>query len=376
MKTSNSILAKAINEADTVKAAALKNASEVLLEAFRPQIKKQIRQFSEQLNLDSPTPSNFDQDANGAGVPNIEDDINQGGAGVPVLEQDDEFVDDEIIEQEDDLEDPEEIVETDEEETDDEEEKDDEDDEDDKKEKSVKEQYEDEDDEIIEIDDELEDEEMMEQDFEDDEDIIEQDDLDDELDDEVMEQDLNFDDEEMIEQDDFSDDDEIIEIEDEDEDDEIMEQFEDDEESVDTNVSFDSSMKQAANESFTKVRRLRNENLKLKRGIGILRKKLAEVNLFNQKLAYSMKTINKRPNISRAQKRSIIEQFDNCKNLREVKLTFNTINKTFHQKQKPVLKKGRISESVKRTLNNVRNAKLNSTGSSTNRMLKLAGISE
>lgn len=351
MQKSNSILAKAINEADTIKAGALRNANELLMEMFQPKIKEYLNKaVNEQMSTQEATPSGFDTDAGEDGVENPEDTINVGGEGAPLLEQ------------EDDLEDPDEIVEIDDEDEDDlmdEQMNPDPEDED------SLDEYDDEIDDLEEQDDiDLDDEDSIEEqeDFEDEDSLDEQDEFDSLDDDDIVE----IDDELLESADDDSDDDD-------DDDDEVNEDYND------VNISQDEDVPMAANESFLRRvnRKLKRENAMLKKqtrinnfGIKKLKSKLSEVNLFNQKLAYSMRAINRNGGLTTNEKRNIIAQFDNCKSLREVKLTYNAINK-FGKKNS----RGKISESTRRMFNKINENKSNKPSSSfDSRTLKMAGL--
>jgi len=366
MNKSNSNLAKAINEADTIKAGALRNANDLLIEQFRPKIKNFINSaLNEQaLGLDETVPSDFDPSAGEDGVENPQNTINVGGGGIPLTEQEEE-----------DLENPEDIVEQDNVDFDDEE---------------IVEQ------EDINLDDEniseqedidLDDEDISEQDIDlDDEDISEQEDID--LDDEDISEQVNdfndLDDDAIIEIDDEElDDDSISEEDDKD----VTDDEDDIDEDVDVNSAYSDEILNSTNESrnFRKLKieyrnlkranaNLKRENAKYNKGILILRKRLQDVNLFNEKLSYSMKVINNKPNLSQKQKRSIVEQFDNCKNIREVKITFNAINKFSKPSvQKTVPQRG-LNESTRRIFRNINENRTNKNSGNDSRMMQLAGL--
>lgn len=349
MKKSNSILVKAINEADTIKAGALKNANELLFEMFQPKIKKYINKAVNEELMSSPetVTSDFDQDDAISNTENPEATINTGGQGAPVLETEEGDEDDEVIDEQID---------------------------------------DDDDDEIVEVD---------ETDLQDDEDLTEDIDLDD--DDSMDEQDVDLDDDDIVEDFNSLDDDDIVEIDDNllDSDD-VDEQVMDDDDIIDeedldgdiNNNDEDEELAEGLYESKRKLRRLAMENRKLKavnrrlknesakttKGFEILRRKLAEVNLFNQKLSYSMKAINNHGSLSSSEKKGIVEQFDRCNNLREVQLTFNAINK-FKNKKRTT---GNMNEGTRRMLNKINENKKtssnNNNGSFSSRSLRMAGL--
>lgn len=349
MKKSNSILVKAINEADTIKAGALKNANELLFEMFQPKIKKYINKAVNEELMSSPetVTSDFDQDDSISNTENPEDTINTGGKGAPVLESEDGDEDDEIVDEQVDTEED--------------------------------------DEEIIEVD---------ETDLEDD-DLSEQLDLDGE-EDTLEEQDIDLDDEDIVEDFNALDDDDIVEIDDnlldgeDDMDEQVMDDDNDtlDEVDIDGDINDEDEIAEGLYESKRNLRKLKLENRKLRminrrlknesakttKGFEILRRKLAEVNLFNQKLSYSMKAINNQGSISTSEKKSIVEQFDRCNNLREVQITFNALNK-FNKKKRVA---SNMNEGTRRMLNKINENKKttssNNNGSFSSRSLRMAGL--
>jgi hypothetical protein len=80
--------------------------------------------------------------------------------------------------------------------------------------------------------------------------------------------------------------------------------------------------------------------------VGTLREQLTEMNLFNAKLLYVNKLLQ-RPSMTPAKRRTIIEALDKASNLREVKLLYRSLTESLSTDSK---KKKSISESRRRSL--------------------------
>lgn len=97
---------------------------------------------------------------------------------------------------------------------------------------------------------------------------------------------------------------------------------------------------------------LTSENKKLKSALNeyskafkVLKTQLTEVNLLNAKLLYTNKLF-KAHTLNNTQKMKVIEQFDLAKTIREVKLTFNSMNESINLTNVDVPKKSTIAEGL------------------------------
>lgn len=382
MKKSNSLLSKAINEAETIRAGAMKNAHEILFNTFQPKIKSLFNEvLKEQVGvvnqdpMDGPEPAKYDQDKADSDLQNPENAMHAEGDG-PELLEDEGFEnpdgDDELPEQDD-----EELVVTD-----------------------LPEQGDDElnFDELPEQDDEFADAPADELPEQGDEFEAPADELpeqgDEEVDDFMLpEQDDEFTDapEDMPEQDDEFATDEVEEGCDltEQEDDEFAlpegEEIDvvDDEtipEQTNVNPSMDQDVKKLANENRNlkvKVNNLVKRNKELAEGVENLRKKISEVSLFNAKVGAANK-ITSYKGLSEGQKIKMLEAFDKCRNIREVKLTYTNFKNFVRslEDRKRVTESRKVNK-IQRTLSskNVATAKRSAIMSEEQRKtLKLAGI--
>lgn len=134
----------------------------------------------------------------------------------------------------------------------------------------------------------------------------------------------------------------------------------------------------------TEVRRLRKENAKLVRennqaykAVTELKKAINEVNLVNAKLMFITRTVREYP-LTEAQQTRVLNSFDRCNSVREVKLVYTTIAESFNKK--PIAKK-KIAEGASsrpvRAVNPTRTDREKQNineGLTINRFQQLAGI--
>ena len=344
----NSILAKALNEADTIRAGALKNAQDLLFSAFEPQFKKMWNNvLSEQVGvhnqdpMDGPEDGKYHQTEKEADLVNPEKAMHKEGDGPELLEQeefDDELEENNIAEQDEDEEDLEEG--------------------------SISEQDDEEDDEFLEqldIDDDLEMDEQEEE--EDDFEIEEQADDEDDFD-----LDEAADDEEELEED------AVIEVVDD-----ISEAEEDDEldEQQAVTVAKDKASIQAANESLKKkLRNALTENKKLEAGIAKLSSRINEVNLFNAKVACANRIISTKT-VNENVKKSALKTLDKCKTIKEIKITYLNF-KNFASANRNKGTNIHETRNINAMKNRTSGLKPSNTASKAenNKMLRLAGLSD
>lgn len=114
-------------------------------------------------------------------------------------------------------------------------------------------------------------------------------------------------------------------------------------------------------------RRIQNENRQLKR-------RLAESNLFNAKLIYVNRLFEGR-NVSKKQRRRIVEAMDNAKTLRDAKLLYRSITQALNKNKSGRLSEGkvRLAGSASRTTSSAQPAQ---NGVEIQRWHTLAGLTE
>jgi hypothetical protein len=389
MKEKNSsILTKALNEADTIRAGAMKNAQDILFQAFQPHFKQMFENVvNEQVGvvnqdpMAGPEASKYDQDKAEADLVNPSNAMHKEGDGPELLEQEDD-VDLDLEEQEGA--DDEDFLEQLEAETGDE---------------PIEEQEEDLDlEEQAEADADdlnLEQEDIddleVEQDETDDLDLEEQADETDDLDleEQVEDDDMDFD---MSEQADDVDDlqfeqDDIEVVDDETSEQEDMEDLDlEEQDTPNVNISKDAASKTAANENKklkvqnsrlkSRVNSLLKENQKLNIGVTKLANKISEVTLFNAKVACANRVLSIR-GLNEDSKVTVLNTLDKCKNIREVKVAYTSFKnflRTNSVKRTNSIKESRNIAALRTKTVGYR--KTNVISEADNKMLRLAGLKD
>jgi hypothetical protein len=143
------------------------------------------------------------------------------------------------------------------------------------------------------------------------------------------------------------------------------EHFWNDEEGVDFKDWTVKEAKQAFAQLKSRNSSLVKENADYKKAYTILREKLQEVNLFNNKLLYTQKLLGSKE-LNNKQRLGIIEAFDRAENIREVELVYRSLSESFKIA-------GVVSESKQERASVAKSSRL-STPSST--LLKEAVLNE
>ena len=162
-------------------------------------------------------------------------------------------------------------------------------------------------------------------------------DVDDDAGDEEGEEDLEeMDIEEVIEIiEDEEDDDEDIDVDiDVDKDDEEDDDEEDDDEEDDDDMDEDqkyggnkgdeSRSKRDFEAAIAENKSLKKQNARYEKALTFLKKRIDEVNLFNARLA-AASDVMKAVTLTKEEKEQVVDHFDSCKNVNEVKRTFNVV---------------------------------------------------
>ena len=154
-------------------------------------------------------------------------------------------------------------------------------------------------------------------------------DVDDDAGDEEGEEDLEeLDIEEVIEIiEDEEDDDEDIDVDidvdkDDDEDDEEDDDI--DEGEYGGNKGDESRSKRDFESTVAENKELRKQNARYEKALTFLKKRIDEVNLFNARLA-AASDVMKAVTLTKEEKEQVVDHFDSCKNVNEVKRTFNVV---------------------------------------------------
>lgn len=200
--------------------------------------------------------------------------------------------------------------------------------------------------------DDFEDDDLEDYEGDDDDDL---EDLDDgaymEMGDPIGDEDLGLDDEE---EDDVI---EVVEAEHEDED-------EDEDEDMEEQVA---EAKKSIRALTTANRKLAVENAKLAKVVSRLKDTLEEVNLFNTKLKASM-SLFKNVALTNEEKEKVIDRFDECDNVAEIKRTYSVMKEAYNYSNKKT-KRNRVSRP-----NTQKTRTINENDQTVSRMTELAGL--
>ena len=201
-------------------------------------------------------------------------------------------------------------------------------------------------------------------------------DVDDDAGDEEDEEDLDeMDIEEVIEiiEDDEEDDDEEIDVDVDVEDDD----GDDDEEDLDEDEDFggnkgdESRSKRDFESAIKENKSLKKENARYAKALSFLKKRIDEVNLFNARLA-AASDVMKAVSLTKEEKEAVVEHFDSCKNVREVKRTFKVLTEAYKGSSK-ASKKVRVDRPNVQSVISEETQKTE-TDSQFDRMAQLAGL--
>ena len=157
-------------------------------------------------------------------------------------------------------------------------------------------------------------------------------DVDDDAGDEEGEEDLEeMDIEEVIEiiEDEEEDDDEDIDVDidvdkDDDDDDEEDDDDMDEDQKYGGNKGDESRSKRDFEAAIAENKSLKKQNARYEKALTFLKKRIDEVNLFNARLA-AASDVMKAVTLTKEEKEQVVDHFDSCKNVNEVKRTFNVV---------------------------------------------------
>jgi len=159
-------------------------------------------------------------------------------------------------------------------------------------------------------------------------------DVDDDAGDEEGEEDLEeLDIEEVIEiiEDEEEDDDEDIDVDiDVDKDDDDDDDEDEDDDDIDEDQKYggnkgdESRSKRDFEAAIAENKSLKKQNARYEKALTFLKKRIDEVNLFNARLA-AASDVMKAVTLTKEEKEQVVDHFDSCKNVNEVKRTFNVV---------------------------------------------------
>ena len=182
---------------------------------------------------------------------------------------------------------------------------------------------------------------------------------------------------EIIEDDEDDDDDEEIDIDvdvdsDEDDDDDDVDEaaYEEDEE-YGGNKGDESRSKRDYESAIRENKSLKKENARYAKALTFLKKRIDEVNLFNARLA-AASDVMKKVSLTKAEKETVVEHFDSCKSVNEIKRTFQVLTEAYKANDK-TSKKVRVDHPNVHSVISEETQKTESE-SQFDRMAQLAGL--
>ena len=182
---------------------------------------------------------------------------------------------------------------------------------------------------------------------------------------------------EIIEDDEDDDEDEEIDIDvdvdsDEDDDDDDVDEaaYEEDEE-YGGNKGDESRSKRDYESAIRENKSLKKENARYAKALTFLKKRIDEVNLFNARLA-AASDVMKKVSLTKAEKETVVEHFDSCKSVNEIKRTFQVLTEAYKANDK-TSKKVRVDRPNVQSVISEETQKTESD-SQFDRMAQLAGL--
>jgi hypothetical protein len=183
---------------------------------------------------------------------------------------------------------------------------------------------------------------------------------------------------EIIEDEDDDDDDEEINIdvdvdadEDEDEDEDLDEEDEEDED-YGGNKGDESRSKRDFESAIKENKSLKKENARYAKALTFLKKRIDEVNLFNARLA-AAGDLMKAVSLTKEEKEKVVEHFDSCKTITEVKRTFKVLGEAYAGTDRAI-KKQRIERPNVQSVISEETKVKSSTDAVFERLSQLAGL--
>ena len=194
--------------------------------------------------------------------------------------------------------------------------------------------------------------------------------------DEVSEMDI----EEVIEIiEDEEDDDEDIDVDidvdkddDEEDDDEDDDMDEGEDEDYGGNKGDESRSKRDFESAIKENKKLQKENARYAKALTFLKKRIDEVNLFNARLA-AAGDLMKGVSLTKEEKEQVVEHFDTCKNVNEVKRTFKVLTEAYAGTERAIKKQRIERPNVQSVISEETKAK-STTDASFERLSQLAGL--
>jgi len=183
---------------------------------------------------------------------------------------------------------------------------------------------------------------------------------------------------EIIEDEDEDDDEESVDVdvdidadEDDDEDEELDED-DDEDEDYGGNKGDESRSKRDFEAAIQENKSLKKENRRYAKALTFLKKRIDEVNLFNARLA-AAGDLMKGVSLTKEEKEKVVEHFDTCKTIHEVKRTFKVLGEAYAGTDRAIKKQRLERPNVQSVISEESKAK-SATDNTFARLSQLAGL--
>jgi hypothetical protein len=183
---------------------------------------------------------------------------------------------------------------------------------------------------------------------------------------------------EIIEDEEEDDDDEEIDVDvdvdtdDDDDEDEDLDENDDEDEEYGGNKGDESRSKRDFESAIKENKSLKKENARYAKALTFLKKRIDEVNLFNARLA-AAGDLMKGVTLTKEEKERVVEHFDTCKTINEVKRTFKVLGEAYAGTDRAVKKQRVERPNVQSVISEESKAK-SATDNTFARLSQLAGL--
>jgi len=181
---------------------------------------------------------------------------------------------------------------------------------------------------------------------------------------------------EIIEDEDEDDDEESVDvdvdIDADDDDDEELDEDDDEDEDYGGNKGDESRSKRDFEAAIQENKSLKKENRRYAKALTFLKKRIDEVNLFNARLA-AAGDLMKGVSLTKEEKEKVVEHFDTCKTIHEVKRTFKVLGEAYAGTDRAIKKQRLERPNVQSVISEESKAK-SATDNTFARLSQLAGL--
>ena len=166
--------------------------------------------------------------------------------------------------------------------------------------------------------------------------------------------------------------DDAYDVDDDDDEDEDLDENDDEDEEYGGNKGDESRSKRDFESAIKENKSLKKENARYAKALTFLKKRIDEVNLFNARLA-AAGDLMKGVTLTKEEKERVVEHFDTCKTINEVKRTFKVLGEAYAGTDRAVKKQRVERPNVQSVISEESKAK-SATDNTFARLSQLAGL--